>query len=241
MDVSGVAKGFIYDDECTHVFEYQDVNLCKCRFDVDKFDSILFSSLEIDLPSEMQRAVDKRKAEFLAGRYAARQVLAKLGVVKQQVGVGARRCPVWPEHIVGSITHTGDVAICAVASDNAVSGLGIDLETVIDEKLAKTIKDSIICREEEALLRRVPISFDKAFSLVFSAKESLFKALYPNVGRYFDFSAARLSHLCTERGNFRLVLQESLSQEFRAGASVEGCFKFTDKQVFTAVVYCGSP
>ncbi|HDX8597363.1 TPA: 4'-phosphopantetheinyl transferase superfamily protein, partial [Aeromonas dhakensis] len=42
-----------------------------------------------------------------------------------------------------------------------------------------------------AAARTVGLGRAEALTLIFSAKESLFKALYPRVGRYFDFLDAR--------------------------------------------------
>jgi hypothetical protein len=39
-----------------------------------------------------------------------------------------------------------------------------------------------------------------------------------------------------EEGRLCMTLQEDLNQRFRAGAHVEGSFRFTDKEVLTAVV-----
>ena len=67
------------------------------------------------LPPEAQaidHAVPKRRREFTAGRTAARRACARLGVWAGALPVAADRTPVWPEGVVGSISHS-DLS-CAV-------------------------------------------------------------------------------------------------------------------------------
>jgi enterobactin synthetase component D len=52
-------------------------------------------------------------------------------------------------------------------------------------------------------------------TLVFSAKESLFKALYPRVGRYFDFLDARWLTMTEQTLTFEL--KSALTPELSAG------------------------
>lgn len=65
--------------------------------------------------------------------------------------------------------------------------LGIDLEKKLSKECVIEIKSSIISLDEENLILKSKLSFEDAFTLIFSAKESLFKALYPSVRAYFDF------------------------------------------------------
>ncbi|MGL6523541.1 4'-phosphopantetheinyl transferase superfamily protein, partial [Aeromonas dhakensis] len=55
----------------------------------------------------------------------------------------------------------------------------------------------------------------EALTLIFSAKESLFKALYPRVGRYFDFLDARW--LAMTEQTLTLELVDSLTPTLPAG------------------------
>ena len=54
----------------------------------------------------LQKAVRKRLEEFAAGRLCARLLLREFGIDHFAVEVGADRQPLWPEDLVGSITHT---------------------------------------------------------------------------------------------------------------------------------------
>lgn len=110
--------------------------------------------------------------------------------------------------MLGSIAHIKDIALCATVSNNSVYFIGIDIESYIGIETVELIKYSIINTKEECFLLQLPLSFPKAFSLVFSAKESIFKALYPKVGRHFDFSSARIDFICLYKNTFCFSLQK---------------------------------
>lgn len=57
------------------------------------------------------------------------------------------------------------------------------------------IKDGIIDTQEEPVLSRMGYPFALALTLVFSAKESLFKALFPQVQAWMGFDCARVTKL----------------------------------------------
>lgn len=191
---------------------------------------------DINCPPRIQTAAPKRKAEFLAGRYAAQQALAMMEANHHQIKIGKHRCPIWPSNILGSITHNIHTALCAVGDTNIISAIGIDTEKHIKDKTVSKIKHMIINQEEESLLKKLPIPFTLAFSLVFSAKESLFKALYPDVGMYFDFNSAKLHQLCIKRKQLIFSLQKNLSPTFQCGMLITSHYQLTEHDVFTAIV-----
>ncbi len=73
--------------------------------------------------------------------------------------------------------------------------IGIDCEAILPENEAREIKDGIIDVQEEPVLSRSGYPFALALTLVFSAKESLFKALFPRVQAYMGFDSARVTKL----------------------------------------------
>ncbi|MEP5152395.1 4'-phosphopantetheinyl transferase superfamily protein [Planktotalea sp.] len=127
-------------------------------------------------------AVEKRRTEFSAGRDAARAALSQLGMDGVEVPVGERRAPVWPDGICGTITHSRDICIAAVAQKSDFASIGIDAER------ATPLKDDLRC----AILHdsELHVSGAKAIEL-FSMKEALFKALYPLTGELMGFHAAK--------------------------------------------------
>jgi enterobactin synthetase component D len=99
--------------------------------------------------------------------------------------------------VEGSISHSrlaGEgVALCAVRPGQ--EGIGLDLEAWLDGDQGAQLWPGIMDGEEwgrlEAGVHDAQLSLAEGVTLVFSAKESLFKGLYPRVGRYFDFLDAR--------------------------------------------------
>ncbi|WDE01128.1 4'-phosphopantetheinyl transferase family protein [Thalassomonas actiniarum] len=195
----------------------------------------LFSELAIPFPASLSRAVNKRQSEYLAGRYAAIQALAGLGITTRDIPTGEHRSPVWPKGVLASITHTSTSAFCVAAGKQTIKYLGIDHENWLKADNVAEIKNSIINEKEEVFLKQSDMSFEQAFTLVFSAKESLFKALYPSVGYYFDFSAAQIIDLNTENHSFCLRLTETLTPALTAGASFNGQFIFDESAVQTLI------
>lgn len=145
----------------------------------------------------LSNAVIKRKAEHLAGRIAASEALRFHGVNDYVPGIGLYREPCWPPGFTGSITHSGNVAFATVVADSADmrEGIGIDYEEIIAPNIAEEIHGGIIDCAEKELLRQSPYPFHYALTMAFCAKESLFKAMFRHVGRYFDFSYASISKI----------------------------------------------
>ena len=137
-------------------------------------------------------AVESRRQQYTAGRLLARQAWQELGIEPVPLLNDEQRVPRWPQGIVGCITHTHGWCAAAVARAEQVSALGVDVEaaTPLDVDLWERI-----CRpEERALLSTQP---ERAAGLLakatFSAKESIYKALYPRVRVFLDFQAMHIA------------------------------------------------
>ncbi|GAB2931013.1 4'-phosphopantetheinyl transferase family protein [Rheinheimera gaetbuli] len=208
----------------------------ECRFNQDLYSNQYNEQqFGIRLPAEMDNAVRKRRAEFVAGRVAASQALKALGAKIMHVGIGEHRQPLWPKPFIGSITHSVNKAICAVSRADSIQRIGIDIEPIIAASVAKNIFASVLLPCEYDMVGIPDNPDNKIFTLLFSAKESLFKALYPEVQKYFDFSAARCVELDIEASQFTLELTEALSPDLDAGSSFKGSFELDNHQVFTAI------
>jgi 4'-phosphopantetheinyl transferase EntD len=145
-------------------------------------------------PEEAQsiaRAVESRRQQFTAGRLLARQAWQKLGLAPQLLLSDEQRVPRWPAGIVGSITHTHGWCAAAVARAAQIVALGTDVEaaTPLDTELWPRI-----CRPEELrVLATYPAPRAGLLAkALFSAKESIYKALYPSVRIFLDFQAMHI-------------------------------------------------
>jgi enterobactin synthetase component D len=145
------------------------------------------------LPQGLQHANPKRQRDFLAGRWCAEEALRRLGAGSTHVAMARDRAPIWPDGVVGSITHSGNFVAAAVAWAADVAGLGIDSEQIIDPAAARDIAD--VCMVDEAVLFTAADgrSFCEFCTLVFSAKEAVFKCLFPVTRKFLEFSDVRIT------------------------------------------------
>ncbi|TPG63167.1 4'-phosphopantetheinyl transferase family protein [Ewingella americana] len=215
--------------------------IARCQFALSAYHDGLFAELGVVFPSSLTRAVPKRRAEFLAGRYLASVVLPSLGYPQFTVDIGDDRAPRWPEQVRGAISHNANTVLCAAQICGTLpftGGVGIDVETLMDGQQALELLPMIVNGAEYELLRCHPnLSLSALLTLTFSAKESLFKMLYPQVGRLFGFLDAQLVALDEQAGRFTLELTTGLGAELRAGMRFEGVYRLSRQDVIT-FLYC---
>ncbi|WP_394846899.1 4'-phosphopantetheinyl transferase superfamily protein [Pendulispora brunnea] len=206
---------------------------------------------EIPIPESIQNAPIRRQVEFRAGRECARRALKSLMkhlttkhlttsnslvLGDAAIAVGSDREPVWPEGIVGAITHTNELASAAVARASDTRGIGLDVEVVMSEENAASWMAKIAAPHEVAeLARAMNWSPATALTVIFSAKETLYKCLYPQVRRYFGFRAAAIES-ADASGYLSVRLLETLTPELVSGCSFEGRFEICDGLVRTGMV-----
>lgn len=150
-------------------------------------------------PRAILKAVPKRQAEFAAGRRAARAALASLGHQARAIPAGEDRAPVWPDTVVGAITHDAGLAAALVADAQNCAGVGLDMAEAAPFPVH--LRDRILITRAERALD------DLDARAVFSAKEALFKALFPSVRQFFGFEAAEvMPDLAAETFTARLTV-----------------------------------
>ncbi|MFE3169182.1 4'-phosphopantetheinyl transferase [Streptomyces sp. NPDC059224] len=136
------------------------------------------------------RAVPKRRREFSAVRACARRAMEKLGVPPQPVVSGERGAPRWPDGLVGSMTHCEGYCAAALVRATDLASLGIDAEP--HAPLPEGVAESVLLPSERERLRRLAaerpdLHWDR---LLFSVKESVYKAWFPLTGKWLDFMEA---------------------------------------------------
>jgi 4'-phosphopantetheinyl transferase EntD len=153
--------------------------------------------LEVELFAQEEgaigNAVEKRRREYITVRACARMAFGKLGLAPSPILSGERGEPLWPAGIVGSITHCSGYRACALARASSVVTIGIDAEP--NEPLPDGVLGKIARAEERPLLeelaRTMPaVHWDR---LLFSAKESVYKAWFPLAKRWLGFEDASLT------------------------------------------------
>lgn len=113
-----------------------------------------------------------------------------------------------------------------------MKGLGIDVETIMSRQLHDEIGPVYLNDAEMALVETAELPL--ASTICFSAKEALFKGIYPLIGRFFDFKDAAVARLDYASRRLSIRLTNTLSGEFHAGVVVDGSFCYDNRSVFTA-------
>ena len=138
-------------------------------------------------------AVDRRRREFVTARNCARTALAELGVTPAPVLRGERGEPRWPPGFVGSITHCAGYRAAAVARARDVRSIGVDASPA--EPLPDGVLRIVSVPGERERLSRLTaaVPATRWDRLLFSAKESVYKAWFPLTGRWLGFEDVDLS------------------------------------------------
>ena len=144
-------------------------------------------------PEEQQlvaRAVPKRRREFAAVRVCARRAMETLGVPPQPGLSGERGAPRWPDGLVGSMTHCDGYRAAALVRAQDLVSLGIDAE--VHGPLPEGVFESIALPAEHDRHRGLCAALPGIHwgRVLFSAKESVYKAWFPVARAWLDFSEA---------------------------------------------------
>ena len=146
----------------------------------------------------LSKAVLKRRNEFITGRRCARAALERIGVESCALAPDENRVPKWPTGIVGSISHSGGLC-CAVAAHSVkMAYLGVDVETTT------RISCGVIKRVVHPLEANFVGDDQARGSLIFSAKESFFKAQFPTWKAWPNFDDLAF-HVDTSIGQLKVI------------------------------------
>lgn len=145
--------------------------------------------------AEERRAVagasDSRRREFAAGRACAHAALHAIGCDTGPVGMGTRRQPLWPAGTVGSISHAGSLAGAVVARTDDARGLGFDVE-VLDPPLGPDVAAMVAAPAELGEAADGNPLDPYRSKIAFSAKECVYKCLFPLWRRHLEFTDVTL-------------------------------------------------
>lgn len=174
-------------------------------------------------------AVPKRRREFALSRTCTRRALAGLGIEAFPVLSAPNRAPLWPSGVVGSITHCDLYTAAVVGLDTHLRSIGIDAE--VNQPLPEGTYDLIALPRERTAAKEFldpRVCWDR---LLFSAKESIFKAWSPLSVGWLDFQQVEVSidptHL---KFHAKLLIDSPATGEF-----LEGKFRLSGKHIFTVV------
>lgn len=152
----------------------------------------LYTVYDIPFPEKLKKSTRKRKSEFIAGRVAAKLALTQLHSKSLFVLYDNNRCPIFPNNTIGSISHTDKVAIAIAAPCHIGRSIGVDIEKIFSEESLIVTKKCVFKDEELDILLKIDLSEKTAATILFSAKESIFKAIFSMSKKHIDFDYARL-------------------------------------------------
>tara|TARA_B100001094_G_C18194708_1_gene809872 strand:- start:1690 stop:2403 length:714 start_codon:yes stop_codon:yes gene_type:complete len=171
-----------------------------------------------------------KQAEFSAGRQLAEYALKHQGSVITSLTYQEQQAPLWPQGYLGSISHKSDRCVVCLTSD-VKTYLGIDLELWFNEDKAQNIAPRILTTTEHQFATQIDLA--RLCCLIFSAKETLYKALYPKVQQFFGFQDASIVELDLEHQSYQIQILRTLSPEITQGIIFQGSWIEHPEHVIT--------
>jgi 4'-phosphopantetheinyl transferase EntD len=180
------------------------------------------------------RACRRKQAEFALGRAASHIALTQIRAESSEPilrGPGGE--PLWGDGIVGSITHCFPWSVAVVVKGSNRFAIGVDLETTVG--IQGTDISHLVCRDAELDWVRHG-NFQERLTMIFSAKEAVYKAFYPLCRRYIDFKEVELTWF-PEQSRFQAEFPEPLSTNLPSGqACAVHCLRHAEL-VFSCVIH----
>ncbi len=208
--------------------------------DVTEMEISDFRFEDVELPVALKGAVKKRQIEFLCGRLCVKRALESLGFLKPipPVPMDQDRIPIWPSGLMGSISHTDRLATAVVGRRSNVIWLGIDVERRMREVTEPFIQQ--VCSEADELTDLAvahPSSREEALTVIFSAKESVYKAMAPMDQRRLGFKDLRIRSLGPQK--VQAMLLKDLGSSLRKAMTWDVEVRRLDDDVVETLVLKG--
>lgn len=170
-----------------------------------------------------------RTAEFAAGRDCARIALREIGIAHADRPILADEhgAPIWPDGVVGSISHTTGWTGAVAARrglHGGIASLGLDAEAAAP--LPDGVLDVVASDAERASLAHLA-RVDSAThwdAVLFATKEAAYKAWYPLTGVVLHHE--QVAVVLTRDGRFRAEASDGIRMpcrvrgRWRAGPAV---------------------
>lgn len=177
--------------ESPHEFE---LDMARVAIPLKQVSQLIEFVADASLPPFIRNAAMKRKLSFIGGRLCAESALKRIGFPNAIVARHDSGAPIWPDGVVGSITHTDQFAYAvACRAINAVS-LGIDSENIFSDATLKDVRQ-LCCTTNENINLFKSTNNNLVGTIIFSAKESLYKSIHSHINRFVDFSEIELTSI----------------------------------------------
>lgn len=216
----------------TVISRTKKINIQLVKYDINHYSDSLYAASDIDFPANFEHMAVKRRARFLAGRLAARIALESLNTPSTQVPVGIDRQPAWPINISGSISHTDNFSIATAESfeHSPMKHIGLDVQAELSDNEVELLLQTVLTENDLKILQPgvTGLNRNQLFTLIFSAKESFFKASYPQVKRYFDFNVVSVESVNMQNHQLTLKCETTLTIDIIAGTKYPVLFEFAE-------------
>ncbi|MBJ9425484.1 4'-phosphopantetheinyl transferase family protein [Acinetobacter seifertii] len=190
----------------------------------------------LEHPLKIAQARVERKNEYLCGRVLVQAVLNHHFGLDQPITSMHEPLPIWPSHVLGSISHSQNKLIVAL-SCHAVY-LGIDIEHWVTSEFAQESADLVLTPSEFDLWKSKAcefFEFARYVSLIFSIKESLYKAVYPTAKQYIDFLEASIVDINFENQTLTLTFLPEIQQRYQLLEQYQGGWVVEQDHIMTWV------
>ncbi|WP_224991874.1 4'-phosphopantetheinyl transferase family protein [Acinetobacter pittii] len=191
---------------------------------------------QLEHPLKIAQARVERKNEYLCGRVLAQAVLSHHFGLDQSITSMHEHLPIWPSHVLGSISHSQNKLI--VALSNNANYLGIDIEHWVTSEFAQESAHLVLTPSEFALWKNKAVEFfdfARYVSLIFSIKESLYKAVYPTAKQYIDFLEASIVDINFENQTLMLTFLPEIQQRYQLLEYYDGGWTIEQDHIMTWV------
>ncbi|MFT5591808.1 MAG: 4'-phosphopantetheinyl transferase EntD [Oceanicoccus sp.] len=169
------------------------------------------------LPTDnILQAKPKRQASYYYGRDCAHKALSNLKCTKK-VSMGAFNEPIWPKGFIGSISHTDQLAVAVTIKDVRIKGVGIDIENTLSQSNAGLIFNSVLTSEEASVfeshfLPSSHLNHTQLLTVIFSVKESFYKAAFTRVKRILEYDAIEIFDVQKTSVHYRIKDKRACEQ-----------------------------
>ena len=173
-----------------------------------------YTNVLSDTEKSYARSVSNvRREQYSSGRRAVQIGLSTLNISEVPILFDERR-PSWPASIVGSIAHSQNLALAVVGFRQDFQGVGIDI--LPQRAVSAKVRDRILLDSEQKFV--LEQEHKDWQTILFSAKESIYKASNPFTDEYLGFKDLR-------------VMVETSGTEFKAAT--------TSQKLSTDLIACG--
>lgn len=185
------------------------------------------------IPEKVRKRTVNGQREFRLGRICAQQDLTCI----KEIGINESGAPLWPGLMKGSISHSKDYVIAVSSLSPQTLSLGIDIEQVVSDKRIEVIKRVALSSDEIDLLDSYSSDLiNDVATIMFSAKESLYKLINPLSLCYINFHEGIVKNIDFEKSHFTIELKSTKSELSHYCAEYHGTFYRIESNLVTLLV-----